>query len=136
MEGQSRNLYTHTITLSKTASHKTRTKRCDDDEIKYFLYNVYNPLGNKTLSDFRNNSNFREDILPEFLEFHATKIKSDSMVASIQGIYDFPMNVGPTWLAPIVNIPNTTCVINIKHVPTSHARTLMDRAITEIKHKC
>lgn len=126
-------VYAYNNTFEKLLHIKLEPKRCDDDEIKYFLYNVYNPLGNKTLSDFRNNSNFREDILPEFLEFHATKIKSDSMVASIQGIYDFPMNVGPTWLAPIVNIPNTTCVINIKHVPTSHARTLMDRAITEIK---
>ena len=55
------------------------------------------------------------------------------MSATIHSVHDFPMNVSTAWLAPLVNIANTTCVINIKNVSTFEARSLMDKAITEVR---
>lgn len=126
-------IYSYNNIFERFQQIKLEPKRCSDADIKYFIYNVYNPLGEKSLGDFQKNDNFRNDILPDYLEIHAGKIKTDTMNAIVHSVYDFPMNVGATWLAPLVNIANSSCVINIKNISNFEAKSLMDKAITEIR---
>jgi len=112
---------------------KVNPEECSDDEIKYLFYHMYNPIGQKTIDDFVNNENYINDILPDFLEINRNYVKTDTMYATAYSVLDFPMNVNASWLAPLVNIDNTSCVINIENVPTTEARALMDKAITEVR---
>ena len=119
--------------FSRFAQIKVNPEACSDNEIKYLFYHMYNPIGQKTLEDFEDNANYINDILPDFIEFKGRKLKTDTMWASTFSVIDFPMNVNASWLAPLVNIDNTSCVINIENVPTTEARGLMDKAITEVR---
>ena len=119
--------------FSRFSQVKLNPEECDDDEIKYLYYHMYNPIGQKSLEDFSDNDNYINDILPDFIEFEPGKIKTDTMVATTFSVLDFPMNVNASWLAPLVNIDNTSCVINIENVPSTEARNLMDKAITEVR---
>jgi len=119
--------------FSRFAQVKLNPEECSDDEIKYLFYHMYNPIGQKSLDDFVDNDNYINDILPDFLEINMNRIKTDTMVATTFSVLDFPMNVNASWLAPLVNIDNTSCVINIENVPSTEARNLMDKAITEVR---
>ena len=119
--------------FSRFAQIKLNPEECSDDEIKYLLYHMYNPIGQKTIDDFVDNENYINDILPDFLEVKASRIKTDTMYATTFSVLDFPMNVNTSWLAPLVNIDHTSCVINIENVPATEARNLMDKAITEVR---
>ncbi len=119
--------------FSRFSQLKVDPVECGDLEIKYLFYHMYNPIGQKTMDDFVDNENYINDILPDFLEFNTTRIKTDTMYATTFSVLDFPMNVNASWLAPLVNIDNTSCVINIENVPTTEARNLMDKAITEVR---
>ena len=119
--------------FGRFAQVKLNPEHCSDDEIKYLFYHMYNPIGQKSLEDFVDNDNYINDILPDFLEINMNRIKTDTMVATTFSVLDFPMNVNASWLAPLVNIDNTSCVINIENVPSTEARNLMDKAITEVR---
>ena len=118
---------------SKFSQLKVSPEECSDDEIKYLFYHMYNPIGQKELTDFVDNDNYINDILPDYIKFESKKIKTDTMYAATYSVLDFPMNVNASWLAPLVNIDHTSCVINIENVPTTEARMLMDKAITEVR---
>ena len=119
--------------FSRFSQLKVNPEECSDAEIKFLFYHMYNPIGPKTLEDFEDNDNYIIDILPDTLEFNASRLKTESMVATTFSVLDFPMNVNASWLAPLVNIENTSCVINIENVPATEARNLMDKAITEVR---
>ena len=118
---------------SRFSQLKVNPQECSDDEIKYLFYHMYNPIGQKSLEDFADNDNYINDILPDFMEINSKRIRTDTMYATTYSVLDFPMNVNASWLAPLVNIDNTSCVINIENVPTNEARMLMDKAITEVR---
>ena len=119
--------------FSRFAQIKVSPQHCSDDEIKYLFYHMYNPIGQKTLNDFSDNENYINDILPDEMEINSKRIRTDTMYATTYSVLDFPMNVNASWLAPLVNIEHTSCVINIENVPTTEARALMDKAITEVR---
>lgn len=119
--------------FSRFSQLKVNPEECSDAEIKFLFYHMYNPIGPKTIEDFEDNDNYIIDILPDTLEFNANRLKTESMVATTFSVLDFPMNVNASWLAPLVNIENTSCVINIENVPATEARNLMDKAITEVR---
>lgn len=119
--------------LNRFSQLKVSPEECSDDEIKYLFYHMYNPIGQKSIDDFVDNANYINDILPDFLEVKGGRIHTDTMFATTFSVLDFPMNVNASWLAPLVNIDNTTCVINIENVSTGEARNLMDKAITEVR---
>lgn len=125
--------YTYESSFMGFRQLKLDPERLKDSQIKLFLYNIYNPLKNKKSSDFDNNDDYMNDIMPEALSFYNRKIKTDSMEASIWSVYDYPLDVPGGWLSHIINSSNTTCVINIINVEISEARKLMDKAITEIR---
>ena len=112
---------------------KLNPKRCDDLEIKFLFYHMYNPIGSKTIDDFEHSSDYIKDILPESIQLKSKYIKTDSMYASTMAIYQYPMNVNESWLAPLTDISSTSCMINIKHIGTDEAKQLMDKAITEVR---
>ena len=119
--------------FNRFAQIKVNPEHCSDDEIKYLFYHMYNPIGQKSLSDFEDNDNYINDILPDHMEINSKRIKTDTMYATTFSVLDFPMNVNVSWLAPLVNIDHTSCVINIENVSSGEARTLMDKAITEVR---
>ena len=126
-------IYSYNNSFERFEQIKLEPKKCSNAQIKSLIYVLYNPLGEKTTSDFLDEENYKQDILPEYLQFYSKKFKSDTMEACVHNVYDFPMNAGASWLAPLMNIPSTTCVINIKSVSTQQARGLMDKAITEVR---
>jgi len=119
--------------FSRFAQMKLAPERCNDLDIKFLFYHMYNPLGSKTIDDFESSADYIKDILPESIRLKSKYIKTDSMYASTMAIYQYPMNVNEAWLAPLTDISSTSCVINIKHVGTDEARQLMDKAITEVR---
>ena len=119
--------------FSRFGQIKLQPQECNDSEIKFLFYHMYNPIGHKTIGDFVDNENYINDILPDYLKVHYNDFETDSMHASTFSVLDFPMNVNASWLAPLVNIDNTSCVINIENVPSTEARNLMDKAITEVR---
>ena len=112
---------------------KLAPSRCNDLEIEFLFYHMYNPIGSKTMEDFEHSENCIKDILPESIQLKSKYIKTDSMYASTMAIYQYPMNVNESWLAPLTDINSTSCVINIKHIGTDEAKRLMDKAITEVR---
>ena len=119
--------------LEKLHIAKLEPKLCGDAEIKTMYYYFYNPTGRRKESFFEHKEvDYRKEIMPENLEFFGTKIKTDSVYASVFSTYDYPGEVGGAWLTPIVGLPNTTTVINIRNVEQATAKALMDRAIREI----
>ena len=119
--------------FSRLSQMKLSPKACNDTDIKFLFYHMYNPLGSKTYGDFEASEDYIKDILPESIQLKTNFIKTDSMYASTMSIYHYPMNVNEAWLAPLTDISCTSCVINIKHIPTEEARQLMDKAITEVR---
>jgi len=119
--------------FEKLEINKLEPKKCSDAEIKAFFYYMFNPYGEKNYKDFIDNENYKLDILPEELEFFSNKIKTESMHASIFSTYEYPSDVPGAWLASVVINSETTVVVNIKNVETSTAKTLMDRAIREVR---
>ena len=119
--------------FSRFSQLKVNPSLCNDEEIKYLFYHMYNPIGHKTMDDFVDNDNYINDILPDYIKFNTSNLKTDTMYATCYSVLDFPMNVNGTWLAPLVNIDNTSCVINIENVPNDVAKNLMDKAITEVR---
>lgn len=119
--------------FTRLSQIKLNPETCSDLDIKYLFYHMYNPIGHKTKEDFEDNENYLVDILPDFIEFNRSSLITDSMHATTFSVLDFPMNVNSSWLAPLVNIDNTCCVINIENVPATEARELMDKAITEVR---
>ena len=119
--------------LEKLHIAKLEPKLCNDAEIKTMYYYFYNPMGRRKETFFEHEEvDYKKQIMPESLEFFSSKIKTDSVHASIFSTYEYPGEVGGAWLTPIVNLPNTTCVINIRNVEPSTAKALMDKAIREI----
>ena len=119
--------------LEKLHIAKLEPKLCDDAEIKTMYYYFYNPTGRRKESFFEHQDvDYKKQIMPETLEFFSTKIKTDSVYASVMSTYDYPGEVSGAWLAPIVGLSNTTCVVNIRNVEQGTAKALMDRAIREI----
>ncbi len=125
--------HTYENSLMTFRQLKLDSVRLTDSQIKLFMHNLYNPLKNKDASFFKNNPNYKEDIMPEALSFYTRKIKTDSMEASIWSAYDYPLDVQGGWLSHIINCNSSTFVVNIKNVERSEARKLMDKAITEIR---
>ena len=119
--------------LEKLHIAKLEPKICNDAEIKTMYYYFYNPKGRRKEAFFEHSEvDYRKQIMPENIEFFSTKIKTDSVYASVLSTYDYPGEVGGAWLTPIVGLPNTTCVINIRNVEQATAKSLMDRAIREV----
>ena len=119
--------------FSRFAQIKLSPKRCNDVEIEFLFYHMYNPIGAKTMDDFEHSQDPIKDILPESIQIKSKFIKTDSMYASTMALYQYPMNVNESWLAPLTDINSTSCIINIKHIGTDEAKRLMDKAITEVR---
>ena len=119
--------------FSRFAQIKLSPKRCNDVEIEFLFYHMYNPIGAKTMDDFEHSQDPIKDILPESIQIKSKFIKTDSMYASTMALYQNPMNVNESWLAPLTDINSTSCIINIKHIGTDEAKRLMDKAITEVR---
>ena len=119
--------------FSKFNVIKLGPKRCSDLDIQFLFYHMYNPIGGKTMEDFENSQDYVKDILPETFSLKSKYIQTDSMYASTMAIYQYPMHVNESWLAPLTDISSTTCVINIRHIGTDEAKQLMDKAITEVR---
>ena len=113
--------------------NKLEPKKCSDSEIKAFFYYMFNPYGEMKPSDFDEIEDYKSAIMPEELEFFGTKIRTESMHASIFSTYEYPSDVPGAWLASVVANPDTTVVVNIKNVDVSIAKMLMDKAIREIR---
>ena len=117
----------------KLAIAKLEPKVCDDAEIKTMYYYFYNPTGRRKESFFAHKDvDYKKEIMPENIEFFATKLKTDSVYETIFSTYDYPGEVTGAWLTPLVGMPNTTCVMNIRNVEQSTAKALMDKAIREV----
>ncbi len=112
---------------------KLSPTKCNDTDIKFLFYHMYNPIGSKAYSDFEDSEEYIKDILPESIQLKSKYIRTDSMYASTMSLYHYPMHVNEAWLAPLTDISSTTCIINIRHIPTEEARRLMDKAITEVR---
>lgn len=119
--------------FEKLEINKLEPKKCRDSEIKAFFYYMFNPYGEKNEKDFIDNNNYKEDIMPQNIEFFGTKFKTDTMHASVFSTYEYPSDVPGAWLAPVVANPDTTVVVNIRNVEVSTAKMLMDKAIREIR---
>ncbi len=119
--------------FEKLEINKLEPKKCGDSEIKAFFYYMFNPYGEKNEKDFIDNNNYKEDIMPQNIEFFGTKFKTDTMHASVFSTYEYPSDVPGAWLAPVVANPDTTVVVNIRNVEVSTAKMLMDKAIREIR---
>ena len=119
--------------LEKLSVAKLEPKMCDDSEIKTMYYYFYNPKGRRKESFFQHKEvEYLKEIVPETMEFFSSKIKTDSVYESIMSTYEYPSEVGGAWLTPIMNMPNCTCVVNIRNVEQGTAKALMDKAIREI----
>ncbi len=119
--------------FEKLSVAKLEPKMCNDAEIKTMYYYFYNPEGRRKEAFFEHKDvDYLKEVLPENMEFFATKIKTDSVYESVMSTYDYPNEVGGAWLTPIMNMPNCTCVVNIRNVEQSTAKALMDKAIREI----
>ena len=125
--------FVYNSVFEKLEINKLEPKRCDDNEIKALFHYVFNPYSNKKPSDFEGVEDYKTEIMPEELEFFGTKIKTDSMHASIYSTYEYPSDVPGAWLAMVVANSDTTVVVNARNVDTSIAKTLMDKAIREIR---
>ena len=120
--------------FEKLEINKLEPRKCSDSEIKAFFYYIFNPYGDKNEKDFMDdNTNYKEDIMPQNIEFFGTKFKTDSMHASVYSTYEYPNDVPGAWLASVVANPETTVVVNIKNVEVATAKMLMDKAIREIR---
>ena len=119
--------------LEKLHIAKLEPKMCNDSEIKTMYYYFYNPRGRRKESFFDHPEiDYKKEIMPDNMEFFATKIKTDSVYESVFTTYEYPGEVGGAWLTPIVSLPDTTCVINIRNVEQATAKALMDKAIREV----
>ena len=125
--------FVYNSVFEKLEINKLEPKRCSDNEIKAFFYYVFNPYGEKKPADFEGVEDYKNAIMPEELEFFGTKIKTDSMHASIYSTYEYPNDVPGAWLASVVANPDTTVVVNVKNVEVGVAKMLMDKAIREIR---
>ena len=119
--------------FEKLEINKLEPKRCDDADIKALFYYMFNPYGEKKVTDFKTCEDYKSEIMPNELEFFGSKIRTDTMQASIFSTYEYPSDVPGAWLAPVVSSPDTTVVINIKNVEVGVAKMLMDKAIREIR---
>lgn len=113
--------------------NKLEPKRCNDSDIKAFFYYMFNPYGEKNEKYFDTCEDYKTEIMPEEIEFFGSKIKTDSMHASIYSTYEYPNDVPGAWLSMVVAYPNTTVVVNIRNVEVTTAKMLMDKAIREIR---
>ena len=125
--------FVYNSVFEKLEINKLEPKVCDDSDIKAFFYYIFNPYGEKKEIDFRDSEDYKNDIMPQNLEFFGTKIKTDSMHASIFSTYEYPSDVPGAWLASVVANPDTTVVVNVRNVEVSTAKMLMDKAIREIR---
>ena len=120
--------------FEKMEINKLEPKKCDDADIKAFFYYIFNPYGEKNEKYFREESeDYKNDIMPENIEFFGTKFKTDTMHASVYSTYEYPSDVPGAWLASVVANPETTVVVNIRNVEVTTAKMLMDKAIREIR---
>ena len=119
--------------LMKFSQLKLTPYEMDDNQIKLFLHNFYNPLKRVDKDYFKNIEDYKAEIMPQKLSFNSRKVLTESMDACIWGLHEYPVNVPGGWLAHAVNSSNTTCVINLKPVTTVTAKKMMDKAITEIR---
>lgn len=125
--------FVYNSVFEKLEINKLEPKKCSDSEIKAFFYYMFNPYGDKKDKDFEDSEDYKNDIMPESLEFFSTKIKTDTMNASIFSTYEYPSDVPGAWLASVVANPDTTVVVNVRNVEVSTAKMLMDKAIREIR---
>ncbi len=119
--------------FEKLEINKLEPKRCTDSEIKAFFYYMFNPYGEKNDKYFETCEDYKKDIMPYELEFFASKIRTDSMHASIFSTYEYPSDVPGAWLSMIAAHTESTMVVNIRGVEVSTAKMLMDKAIREVR---
>ena len=125
--------FVYNSVFEKLEINKLEPKKCDDNEIKALFHYMFNPYSTKKPSDFEGVEDYKTEIMPEELEFFATKIRTESMHASVYSTYEYPSDVPGAWLAMVAANPDTTVVINARNVDTSVAKMLMDKAIREIR---
>ena len=125
--------YEYENAIVKLNHVKLMPRKLDDNQIKTFLYNFYNPLKRVGRDHFKDIEDYKSEIMPEKMNFSSRKIVTDSMETSIWGVYEYPINVAGGWLSHMMTSSNTTCVVNVKNVSTATAKKIMDKAITEIK---
>ncbi len=125
--------FVYNSVFEKLEINKLEPKECSDSEIKAFFYYVFNPYGTKNDKYFETCEDYKQDIMPEELEFFSTKIRTDSMYASILSTYEYPRDVPGAWLSLVMSHPDTTVVVNVRNVEVSTAKMLMDKAIREIR---
>jgi len=119
--------------FEKLAITKLEPKICNDAEIKTMYYYFYNPKGRRKESFFMHPEvDYKKEIMPNTLEFFASRIKTDTVHETVFSTYDYPGEVTGAWLTPLMSMPNTTCVMNIRNVEQSTAKALMDKAIREV----
>lgn len=125
--------FTYENVFEKLEIAKLSPERCDDSDIKAFFYYIFNPYGEKNEKDFLTIEDYKNEIMPNNIEFFATKFKTDSMHASVYSTYEYPSDVPGAWLASVVASPDTTVVVNMRNVEVGTAKMLMDKAIREIR---
>ena len=125
--------FVYNSVFEKLEINKLEPKKCDDNEIKALFHYMFNPYSTKKPLDFEGVEDYKTEIMPEELEFFGTKIRTDSMHASIYSTYEYPNDVPGAWLAMVVANSDTTVVVNVRNVDTSVAKMLMDKAIREVR---
>ena len=109
---------------------------CKRDALIKFLHDFYNPSKALSLSEcskLETNEDILKAVAPDSVEFSATSLKLNGMDTKMMSVHKYPLNVSEGWLVDMFAIPSSSCVMNLKPVPTAEAKSLMDKAITEVK---
>ena len=122
--------------MAGLTSIKLDPELCKREKLIKFLHDFYNPSKDITVEEcakLESNEEVLKVVSPDSVEFAATSLKLNGMDSKVMSVYKYPLNVTEGWLVNLFAVPSSTCVMNLKPVPTAEAKSLMDKAITEVK---
>ena len=71
----------------------------------------------------KTNEEILKTVAPDSVEFSATSLKLNGMDTKMMAVHKYPLNVNEGWLVDMFAIPSSSCVMNLKPVPTAEAKS-------------
>lgn len=92
------------------------------------LKDMFTTNKNKTI----NNQDLTKDLAIKELLVHKNSLEFTNCEQAIYNIYDYPFEVSAIWLAPLVNIPNTSLILTFNSISEESAKQQLNKAMQNL----